>query len=349
MNRPDTAPARRCARRRFLTAALAGGAAAAACGRLRAQPAAREGASGSTRSTRAAIEGAWRDAARERDIPWRLRLPAEAGPWPLVLYSHGLGGSREGGDAWSEAWRAAGIAVLHLQHAGSDTESLRGGVQALRAAVGAEQLVARVRDMRFAIDELARRSVAGEAPWMRLRADAVGIAGHSFGALTTQALAGQRYPVPAALAEPRACAFIALSPSPGRGRAAAMSPREAFGAVTRPFLAVTGSLDGDPFGSHATGEPRARVYEGLPPGQRGLLWLDGADHMSFAGNAERRIRGNALFKRERRAEQQEVRHHALVARITTLWWRAHLLGDADARRALANPVGLEAGDRFDLG
>ncbi len=307
----------------------------------------------SSEASAAPQDGTWRDNARQREVPWRLRLPTGAGAsansWPLVLYSHGLGGSREGGDAWGEAWRAAGIAVLHLQHPGSDTDSLRGGVQALRAAVSAEQLVARALDMRFAIDELARRSAAGEEPWVRHRADAIGIGGHSFGALTTQAVAGQRFPVPSALAEPRARAFIAFSPSTGRGRAAAMTPREAFGAITRPFLVVTGSLDGDPFGSHATGEPRAKVYEGLAEGQRALLWLEGADHMSFAGNAMQRLRSTALFKREPRAERAEPRHHALVAALTTLWWRAHLLGDAEARKALAAPAGLEAGDRFELG
>jgi predicted dienelactone hydrolase len=288
----------------------------------------------------AAVEGgAWIDERRGRELPWRLRRPAEPGPWPLVVYSHGLGGSRDGGDAWGDAWRDAGIAVLHLQHAGSDSTVLRGGAQALRAAATPAQLVQRALDLRFAIDEVERRARAGEALWRELLAAAVGVAGHSFGAMTTQALAGQRYPVPTDLADPRPRAFVALSPSSARTRP------DAFAGITRPFLVITGSLDGDPFGSYDTGEPRERVYHGLPPGQRALLWLDGADHMTFAGNRERRIR----LQRQRVALEREAAHHALVARLTGHWWRARLLGDERALAALRAPTGLGPQDRFALG
>jgi predicted dienelactone hydrolase len=288
-------------------------------------------------------DGDWLDAARQRKLPWRLRLPAGEGPCPLVVYSHGLGGSRDGGARWGRAWAEAGIAVLHLQHAGSDFETLRGGLSALRAAGNAQQLLARVADVRFALDELARR--AGTNPWGRLRADALGMAGHSFGAHTTQALAGQRYRVPGSLADERFRAFIALSPSAPPG----MPVQQAFGAIQRPFLLATGSLDGDPFGSYAGGEPRAAVYDGLPPGQRALLWLDGADHTTFGGGAPEALAGRVGRARPAAALEREAAHEAIVARTTTLWWRAQLLDEAAARAALARPEGLTEGDRWSLG
>jgi predicted dienelactone hydrolase len=288
-------------------------------------------------------DGSWRDATRQREIPWRLRWPPSTGPAPqiaLVVYSHGLGGNREGGDAWGEAWRDAGFAVLHLQHPGSDSSLLReGSIAALRAGATPEQLMERARDVRFALTEIERRARAGVAPWSRVRADAIGMAGHSFGAITTQAVAGQRYPVATDLADARPRAFIALSASSAR------AVPDAFAGITRPFCVITGSLDGDPFGSFDTGEPRARVYEGLPPGQRALLWLDGADHMTFGGNREQRIR----LQRQRVAREREDAHHALVARITTDWWRAQLLGDERALAALRAPVGLVPPDRFTFG
>ena len=77
----------------------------------------------------------WTDPTRSRAIPLRLRWPATPGPWPLLLHSHGLGGNRDGGDVWGQAWCDAGFVVAHLQHAGSDSEVLRvGGVGGLRAA-----------------------------------------------------------------------------------------------------------------------------------------------------------------------------------------------------------------------
>jgi predicted dienelactone hydrolase len=288
----------------------------------------------------------WRDAQRGRDVPVRIRVPASGGPWPVVLFSHGLGGSREGADAWGDAWAAAGCVVVHLQHAGSDSAVLRKGLFSLRAAANVEQFIARVGDVRFALDEITRRQRAGAVPWPDIRLDAIGLAGHSFGAQTTQALAGQRFPVPGSLADARVKAFIALSPSSHRSR---LSVQQQFGAIDRPFFAITGSLDGDPFGGFKTGVSRAAVYDGLPPGRRALLWLDGADHMSFAGNAARRIDGRGPFRREPLAAEREPRHHAIVARSTALWWRARLLDDEAARHAFARPEGLGPMDRLALG
>lgn len=292
----------------------------------------------------------WRDHARSRDLPLRLRWPAAPGPWPLLLHSHGLGGSREGGDVWGQAWCDAGFVVAHLQHSGSDTEVLRGGgVSGLQAAGNGQQLLARVADVRAVLDQAAALQREGAPRWRDVRLDAVGVSGHSFGALTTLAVAGQRYPVPGDLSDPRPRAFLALSPSPGRNR---LPLQEQFGRITRPFMAVTGSLDGDPFGAHDTGEPRARVYDGLPPGQRALLWLEGADHMSFSGNRRQRINGRGLFQRAAVAQQREDTHHALVARLSTLWWRWRLLGDVQAQALLVQApgqAGWVAGDRLSLG
>lgn len=289
-------------------------------------------------------DDSWLDPRRARSLPLRMRWPEGDGPCALIVHSHGLGGSRDGSDVWGRAWQQAGFAVLHLQHPGSDTEVLRSGMRALRAAASAEQLLARVLDMQFALDEATRRSRLREAVWSRVRLDAIGASGHSFGAVTLQAVAGQRFgrPTPG-LAEPRFKAFVAFSPSPGQGLSAA----EAFAGVTRPFLAVTGSHDGDVLGRGLTAADRARVYDDLPPGRRALLWLDGADHMTFAGNGEQPLRARiGLLKREAGAADLEPQHHARVAAVTTLWWRAHLLGDAEAASALRAPPGLGAKDRW---
>jgi predicted dienelactone hydrolase len=296
------------------------------------------------RAQAAAQDETWRDPRRERDVPVRVRWPEGEGPCALIVFSHGLGGNRDGSDVWGRAWQQAGFAVLHLQHAGSDTEVLRSGMRALRAAASAEQLRTRVADMQFALDEITRRAQQREPGWSRVRLDALGAAGHSFGAATVQALAGQRFPVAVAgIAEPRFKAFVAFSPSPGQGRA----PAETFAAVTRPFLAVTGSLDSDALGRGLSGADRAGVYDALPSGQRALLWLDGADHMTFAGNAEQRLRARfGPLKREGRAAELEPQHHQRIAVITTLWWRATLLADAAAAASLRAPDGAAVGERW---
>lgn len=287
-----------------------------------------------------AVDDVWTDAARAREVPLRVRWPDGNGSCGVILFSHGLGGSREGGDAWGAAWRDAGFLVLHLQHAGSDAEAVRGGRLARRRAVDPQQLRDRIDDVKFIIDELTRRR--GQSPWSRARLDAVGMAGHSFGAQTAQALAGQRFAVTTAgIAEPRIRAFVALSPS--QSRQSQLTAQQQFGDVIRPLLCITGTLDVDPLGnSRVTPQTRREVYDGLPAGRRALLLLDHADHMTFGGNAEQPIRRGGL--RHAATVALEPVHHALVARVSTDWWRAQLSGDRDAEARLWRPEGLGPND-----
>ncbi|MBX3608081.1 MAG: hypothetical protein KF788_22600 [Piscinibacter sp.] len=299
----------------------------------------------------------WADPARPgRVLPLRLRWPVGNAPCALVIHSHGLGGNRAGGAAWGEAWQAAGFAVLHLQHPGSDTDTLReGGLRALRQAAGAEAYVQRIADAHFVLDEIERRRSDG--PWRRVRPEAIGFSGHSFGARLTQALAGEippRAPRGAAerMVERRLRAFVAFSPGFNeRDGLDDASLQRRFGAITRPFLCVTGTEDDAMIVGDATNAARRAVYRGLPPGHRAELVLAGADHMTFGGGSgvpERRG-GFRLIRRAPDAAALEPAHHQLVAALTTDWWRAHLLGDAMAAARLRSPAGLGAGDRWQMG
>ncbi|MCB1578963.1 MAG: hypothetical protein KDI81_16965, partial [Xanthomonadales bacterium] len=59
----------------------------------------------------------WFDAARQRRVPVRLFWPAaaQAGKVPLVVFSPGIGSSRDGYTYLGCYWAAHGIASLHLQ------------------------------------------------------------------------------------------------------------------------------------------------------------------------------------------------------------------------------------------
>ncbi len=45
---------------------------------------------------------------------------------PLVVFSHGIGGSRQGYSYLGKHWSARGVASLHVQHIGSDAALWRG-------------------------------------------------------------------------------------------------------------------------------------------------------------------------------------------------------------------------------
>lgn len=302
------------------------------------------------------VDEAWADATRDRVLPLRIRWPAAGAPLPaggrpVVLFSHGLGGTRAGGQVWGQAWAAAGLVVLHLQHPGSDLAAVRrvassfDDLAGLRRAAGPEQLMARLHDVAFVLDELQRRQAAGDGPWAGVRPHGVGLSGHSFGAHTTLGMAGQRYPDGSRMSEisePRLAAFIALSPTlPATGDA-----QRAFAAITRPLLCITGTHDDDVVGVGATPERRIGVFSQLPTGRKAQLVLADADHMSFAGQTGPAA---AALRRHAQARDLQPAHHALVAAITADWWRAQLLGDAAARARLARPAGLAEADVWQQG
>jgi predicted dienelactone hydrolase len=282
-------------------------------------------ANAGTHPTRTLLD-VWHDYARRRTVPIKAYVPEGAGPWPLVLYSHGLGGSREGGRAWGEHWASHGLASLHPQHAGSDEALWRGAagdraavIAGLRRGMGVEQLLQRVRDMGFVLDQVERRAAAGEPDWRTIDPGQVGIAGHSFGAVTTQALMGQRYPAAPGirLAEPRAKAAMLFSPS-ARGGVLDM----AFASVAMPVMCWTGTRDELPdLAPEVSAASRAEVFAHLPPGDKLQVVFEGGDHMLFAGDR--------LARRDDAARDE--RQWRLIRAGSAAFWRAHLAGDADAR------------------
>lgn len=299
------------------------------------------------------VDETWLDAHRKREVRVRARwpldnLPVPVGGLPVVLFSHGLGGTRAGGEVWGEAWAAAGFVVLHLQHAGSDFDAARrvassfSDAAALRGLGSAQQLLARLQDVVFALNEIERRQRNKDKRWATLRTDTVGLSGHSFGAHTTLGVGGQSYPGYAGMTEPRIAALVAFSPSvPARGDA-----RQAFAGIRRPVLCLTGTLDGDVLGYGATPDRRSDVFAALPAGNKAQLVLAQADHMTFGGDTSRAA---GILPREEATQRLQGQHHALVAAITTDWWRAHLLGDANARARLIKPQGLAAEDVWQAG
>ena len=335
---PEFSTLNRPVSRRFLLSATA--ASLLPMTSLRAQPKPR---------TAATLDETWTDTSRARDIPVKLRWPDEAlypDQRPLVLFSHGLGGTREGGAVWGQAWAAAGFVVVHLQHPGSDLAAVRAvassfaGQRGLRFIAAPAQLVARLRDVGFVLDEIGRRHAAKLDRWGNARPTQIGMSGHSFGAHTTLGMAGQRYPGTAGMApiqDARIASFVAFSPTaPMTGNA-----KLAFASITRPLLSITGTRDSDVAGIGATPERRFAVFGALPPSNKAHLVLTDADHMTFSGQTGWPAE---FMPREQVTRDLQAQHHALIAAITTDWWRASLLGDLSAQGRLAAPADLASSD-----
>lgn len=163
----------------------------------------------------------WIDAVRDRRIPARLFWPAMAdrgAPVALIVFSPGIGSSRDGYTHLGRYWARHGIASLHLQHVGSDRSLWHGdplGVLArLRFAAGPAEAVARAGDLRYALDRLLASRYGP-----RIARDAIVAAGHSYGANTTLLAIGAAVPGvdAAALRDPRIEAAILISAPPFYG------------------------------------------------------------------------------------------------------------------------------------
>lgn len=261
------------------------------------------------------------DARRKRTIPIRIYLPETDKPAPVVLFSHGLGGSRENCAYLGVHWSARGYTCIFLQHPGSDLSvwadlPRQDRLKALEAAANLENFRLRAADVPAVLDQLALWNADGEHNLAgRLNLERVGMVGHSFGAVTTQAVSGQTFPMNVSFAEPRIDAAVAFSPSaPRRGE-----PAKAFGSVGIPWLLMTGTRDTSMIGGADVASRRA-VYPALPPGGKYELVLFDAEHSAFGDRALPGERGD-----------RNPNHHRAILALSSAFWDAYLRGDEAAR------------------
>ncbi len=236
-----------------------------------------------TGSALAPIDLDVRDSKRNRTVPIRVYRPAARANAPVLIFSHGLGGSRTNNPYLGEHWAARGYVVVYIQHPGSDEDVWKDvrplrRMAAMRRAASTENFLLRAADVPAVIGALTKWNaqhghvLAGALDLTRL-----GMSGHSFGAVTTQAVSGQALPngrTP--YLDPRIRAAVIMSPSAPRNASAS----SAFGKVGLPWLLMTGTEDEAMIGD-ATVENRLSVYPALPAGRKYELVLHAAEHSAF--------------------------------------------------------------------
>ena len=90
----------------------------------------------------------WTDESRNRSVPAKIWFPVDAkGRLPIIVFSHGLGGSREGYEFLGRHWAGVGYISVHLQHHGSD-DGVWKGVSKLRIMAAMRKRL-RTRAMRL--------------------------------------------------------------------------------------------------------------------------------------------------------------------------------------------------------
>jgi dienelactone hydrolase len=196
-------------------------------------------------STHQASDLAWTDSTRQRPVLAKLYLPTQNAdkPVPLVVFSHGIGGSREGYSYIGKFLAANGMAALHLQHAGSDRNIWFGNplamVNRLQTAAKESEAIDRAKDVSFAIDQVLADSKLG----LRIDAARIAAAGHSYGANTTLLVSGariQREGRTLDYTDKRIKASVIISAPPFYGEG---NPQNILGHIAIPTLHITATGD----------------------------------------------------------------------------------------------------------
>ncbi|MFK7766402.1 MAG: alpha/beta hydrolase family protein [Mariniblastus sp.] len=261
----------------------------------------------------------------DRNVPLRVYLPESSEPSPVLLLSHGLGGTREACTFLGKHWASRGYAVVAMQHAGSDFDVIKNAprakrFQALKEAASGANAKARNEDVKATIDFLEQQNKSGGKYAERFDLTKIGMSGHSFGAVTTQAVSGQSYGQRGQLnTDSRIDAACAFSPSPPTVGSSA-GP---FQKVAIPWMLMTGTKDDSPIGRNSDPNSRREVFKGLPSsGHFYELVLHGAEHSAFAD-----------AKRLRKSSRNP-NHHKAIKALSTAFWDAHLKQDTAARKWL---------------
>ncbi len=280
------------------------------------------------------------DPSRSRQVPVRVYRPAGGGgpARPLIVFSPGLGASREDYGYLGAHLAARGYLVAVVTHAGSDSAALRAGLKRDRTGWVAAalddpvNLRDRPQDISFVIDSLTD----ADSPF-RVDPARIGVAGHSFGASTAMALGGMKVELgddEASLTDPRVQAVVAMSPQ-GTGTMG-IAPG-AWDGFETPVMLLTGTRDFAPGGRPIRW--RRTAFDQISSADRYLVTLIGATHLTFGGRgaitAEEGAEGDGgsdYLEDLRQALPVGARsrsHHLKVIDALVCAFFDHYLGDRD--------------------
>lgn len=272
-----------------------------------------------------------------RIIPLKMYYPMteDLTNLPMIVWSHGLGGSADGAAFLSRFFTAQGYVVLHVQHQGTDSGLWEGKPghpwDIIRAQViPRSATLARFFDVPFVLDNLDEFLNLHPDIASRIDRNNIAMSGHSFGAMTTQVMLGQEYPDEQGIlqdySDPRFKAGILYSPVPTfylKGTdnvyGAASNARGLYSAIDRPLFHMTGTDDSSPVEGFDYTE-RLAVYNDSNKAEKMLLVLNDGDHMIYNGS------------RGKLGQNPNREKHETIIKISALaYWDAKLKGDTAAQ------------------
>lgn len=275
------------------------------------------------------------DRTREnRTVPIKVYYPVNHSMTglPVIIWSHGLGGSVDGAAFLSRFLATHGYVLVHVQHPGTDSSLWEGKPGhpwdvIRKAKISRQDSLDRFADVPFVLDRLPDWMTAHPEIGTHTDLSVLGMSGHSFGALTAQIMAGQMFPDRkdklCRMKEDRFTAAIAYSPAPIDHLTDA-APEDLYASIDLPLFHMTGTEDASPVGGWGY-ERRLAIYDHSGTAEKHLLILNGGDHMVYNGS-----RGKLSAHPDRHLHEEIIRTAALV------YWDATLKKDENARAWLTD-------------
>lgn len=235
-------------------------------------------------------EFVWFDTERNRKVPAKLYWPKTSHTeliqqTQLLVFSHGLGGSRDGYSYIGRYLAQNGIASLHLQHVGSDRSIWSAPVYEipyqLKQAARDEEAINRAKDFQFGLTQLLNLAPYSQA----INPQNIAAAGHSYGANTTLLVSGavvERDGTAISLKDPRVKMAVVMSSPPFYG-ADTTSTQKILSGITIPTLHITATEDVITVpGYYSKASDRIQIFENMNHPVKNLVVFKEGSHNIFS-------------------------------------------------------------------
>jgi predicted dienelactone hydrolase len=238
------------------------------------------------------------DQKRNKDLHLRIFYPKDAGPFPVIVFSHGAGGSQSCCEALTRHWASYGYVTIQPTHEDSAVQRRHSGEEDIRLLQAVREALkkpafweSRPLDISFVLDSLPRLEERTPGLASKLDTGHIGVGGHSMGSYTAEAIAGALIDLPGHggtnFFDSRVKAVLCLSPQ-GPGQFGLTD--HSFDKISLPYMGMTGSLDS--LGPVASPTWHKTPFDRSQPGDKYHVFIEGANHMSFI-TAETALRSRA--------------------------------------------------------
>jgi predicted dienelactone hydrolase len=280
------------------------------------------------------------DSARNKDLPLRVSYPTAPGKVPVIIFSHGAGGGDNGYLGLTQYWASSGYIVLQPTHEDSVQQRRAAGDNSasvfniLSDAKNPERWTARIADVELVLNSFVEIEQQVPAIKGRMDRDHIGVGGHSLGSQTAALIGGALILLPGktglqSFKDPRAKAILLLSP---QGPDQLGFTDDSWTDMKLPMMVMTGSRDMS-FGAQPP-EWRTSAFKLAPSGDKYLLFIHDASHMSFSGRlAEGK---NLLGGPAPKTDIDEAAIFDWVKTASLAFWDDYLKSDKEAKQFLAS-------------